>query len=93
MPLIRKFPKRGFRNKFKRRYQLVNLNELNRIKELNISLELLEKDGLIKDKTQLVKILGDGEIKNPITIEAHAFSKTAEEKIKNAGGKIETINA
>lgn len=92
-PLIRKIPKRGFRNKFKQAYQLVNLNALNRIKEPNISLALLEKEGLIKDKAQLVKILGDGEIKNPITIQAHAFSKQAADKIINVGGKIEVVNA
>lgn len=92
-PLIRRIPKRGFVNKFKKEYQIINLGDLNRIKEPNINLELLAKEGLIKDKDRLVKILGDGEIKNPITIQAHAFSKPATEKIVNAGGKIEVISA
>ena len=91
-PLIRRIPKRGFVSKFKKEYQIVNLEGLNRIKESTISLSLLEERGLIKDKGRLVKILGDGEIKNPITVSAHAFSKKAEEKIKNAGGKIEIVN-
>jgi large subunit ribosomal protein L15 len=52
----------------------------------------LQEKGLIKNKQKLVKVLGDGEIKNPITIQAHAFSKKAADGIKNAGGKIEIIN-
>lgn len=92
-PLIRRIPKRGFVNRFKREYQIINLRDLNRIEESNISLDLLEKKGLIKDKNKLVKVLGEGELKNPLTIGAHAFSKQAAEKIRNAGGKIEMVNA
>jgi large subunit ribosomal protein L15 len=93
-PLIRRIPKRGFVNPFKKEYQIVNLKDLNRVKESAvISLELLEKKGLIKDKDRLVKILGEGELKNPLTIHAHAFSKSAATKIQNAGGKIEVVNA
>lgn len=92
-PLIRRMPKRGFTNQFKKEYQILNLSDLGRIKETTVTLELLEEKGLIKDKTKLVKILGDGELKNPVTIQAHAFSKQALEKIKSAGGKIEAINA
>jgi large subunit ribosomal protein L15 len=88
MPLIRRIPKRGFVSRAKLEYQIVNLNELNRIKEENISLDLLKERGLIKDKDKLVKILGDGEIKNPVTIQAHAFSKAAAQKIKDSGGEI-----
>ncbi len=90
--LIRRIPKRGFTNKFKKEYQIVNLDDLAKIRESTITLELLEEKGLIKDKAKLVKILGDGEIKNPITIQAHAFSNKANQEIKNAGGKIEIIN-
>lgn len=94
MPLIRKIPKRGFTSKFKKLYQILNLKDLSRIEETtNISLELLEEKGLIKDRNKLVKILGDGEIKTPITVYAHAISNKAAEKIKNAGGKVEIINA
>ena len=91
-PLIRRIPKRGFTSRFKKVYQIVNLNDLNRIKETTITLELLEEKGLIKNKKRLVKVLGDGGIKSPISIQAHAFSKKAASEIKNAGGKTEIIN-
>jgi large subunit ribosomal protein L15 len=93
MPLIRKIPKRGFVHQFKKEYQLVNLKDLNRIKEPEINLQLLEEKGLIKDKDKLVKILGDGEIKNAVSIQAHAFSKSASDKITQAGGKVEFVHA
>jgi large subunit ribosomal protein L15 len=92
MPLIRRIPKRGFINEFKQEYQIVNLDDLNRIRESTITLELLESNGLIKDKSKRVKILGDGEIKNAVMVQAHAFSKSAVDKIKNAGGKAEVVN-
>ena len=91
-PLIRRIPKRGFVSRFKKEYQIVNLKALNRIRETNITLELLERYGLIKDKSRLVKILGDGEIKNPITLETHAISQKAADKIKGLGGKIELVS-
>lgn len=93
MPLIRKIPKRGFINRAKLEYQIVNLKNLNRIKEKTLTLNLLEEKGLIKDKNKLVKILGEGEIKNPIIIQAHAISKKAAQKIKNAGGTTQILNA
>ncbi len=93
MPLIRKIPKRGFVSRFKKEFQVVNLEDLNKIKETALDPALLEEKGLIKDKGKLVKILGKGEIKNSVNISAHAFSKQAAEKIKKAGGKIEIINA
>jgi large subunit ribosomal protein L15 len=91
-PLIRRMPKRGFTSRFKKEYQIINLSALNKIKEEDINLDLLEAKGLIKDKSKLVKILGDGEIKNPRQIQAHAFSKSAAEKIQKSGGKIEIIH-
>lgn len=92
-PLIRRIPKRGFVNRAKLEYQIVNLDDLGSIKDTAINPQLLEEKGLIKDKLAPVKILSNGEIKSPITIQAHAFSKKALEKIKNAGGTIEVINA
>lgn len=91
-PIIRRIPKRGFTSRFKKIYQVVNLNDLNNIKETNIAPELLEQKGIIKDKNKPVKILGDGELKNAITISAHAFSKKAQDKIIKSGGKPEVIN-
>lgn len=92
MPLIRRIPKRGFTSKFKKEYQIVNLSDLKRIKGALISPEALEKEGLIKDKSRLIKILGDGEIKTPVNIQVHAISKNALEKIKSAGGTVELIH-
>jgi large subunit ribosomal protein L15 len=91
-PLIRRIPKRGFTSKFKKDYQIVNLGELNKLKDLQVTPQLLEERGLIKDKNRWIKILGEGELSNPLTIQAHAFSKNAAEKIQKAGGKIEIIN-
>lgn len=91
MPLIRKIPKRGFTSKGKLKYQLLHLGDLNKIKESMIDLDLLQKKGLIKNKNRLIKILGDGEIKNPVTVQAHAVSKKALQKIEGAGGKVELI--
>jgi large subunit ribosomal protein L15 len=93
MPLIRKIPKRGFTSQSRKVYQIVNIKSLTKIKEETITPELLETKGLIKDRNKLVKILGDGEIKAPLVISAHAFSNKAEEKIKAAGGRLEIINA
>ena len=92
-PLIRKFPKRGFTSLFKKEYQIVNLESIAKIKDAAITPELLEAKGLIKDKNKPVKILGDGEIKRPISIQAHAFSAKAQEKIKGAGGQFEVLHA
>ncbi len=90
-PLIRRMPKRGFTSKFKKKYQLVNLSDLSRLSESIITLDLLQEKGLIKDKAGLVKILGGGEIKNPVSVCAHVFSKKASQSIINAGGTVERI--
>ncbi|HTZ10830.1 MAG TPA: 50S ribosomal protein L15 [Candidatus Margulisiibacteriota bacterium] len=91
-PLIRRIPKRGFTNIFKKEFQLVNLRDLNTIKESAINPVLLEERGLIKNKAKLVKILGDGEIEKAVVVQAHAFSKHAAEAIAKAGGKTEIIH-
>jgi len=91
MPLHRRMPKRGFTNIFKTEYVPVNLNSLAELGETNITLELLRKSGLVRGRKALVKVLGTGEISQAITVQAHKFSKTAEEKITKAGGKIEVV--
>ncbi len=91
-PLIRRMPKRGFVNKFKKTFQIISLEALKNIEEVVITPEILEKKGLIKDKNKSVKILSDGQIKKGITIQAHAFSKKAQDKILEAGGKFEVLN-
>jgi large subunit ribosomal protein L15 len=91
-PLIRKMPKRGFVSNFRKTYQIVNLEDLSSIKETVVTPKLLKDNGLIRDEHDLIKILGSGSIKNPVTIQAHAFSKRAASEIVNAGGKTEIIN-
>jgi len=91
-PLIRRMPKRGFVSNFKKVYQIVNLADLNSIKESMITPLLLKENGLIRNESGLIKILGNGSIKNAVTIQAHAFSKRASSEIASAGGKAEIIN-
>jgi large subunit ribosomal protein L15 len=92
MPLIRKLPKRGFSPRPKKGYHIVNLDTLLLLKkETSITPELLKEKGIIKGPVNFLKVLGDGEIGIPLNIKAHAFSKSALEKIKNAGGKCEII--
>lgn len=87
MPLIRRIPKRGFTFTPKPRYQVVALESLNKFKTgTEVSPETLREARLIRKKSMLVKILGDGELKHALNIKAHAFSRSALEKIKKAGG-------
>ena len=90
-PLIRRIAKRGFVNRFKKEYQIVNLDALNNIKDTVINPEILEKNGLISSRHLPVKILGDGQIKAAVRVQASAFSKSAQEKIKGAGGAFEVL--
>jgi len=90
MPLHRRLPKRGFTNIFRTEYQVVNLDRLAALGEKNITPELMVKNGLA-GKNDLIKVLGDGELKSALTVQAHKFSKSAEEKITKAGGKAELI--
>ena len=92
-PLIRKMPKRGFVSNFKKIYQIVNLENLNKIKAAVITPQLLKENGLIRNELGKVKILGNGSIKQAATIQAHVFSKRAAAEIIAAGGKTEIINA
>ncbi|MDD5059914.1 MAG: 50S ribosomal protein L15 [Candidatus Omnitrophica bacterium] len=90
-PLIRRMPKRGFVSNFKKFYQVINLEDLNKIKETMITPAVLKASGLIKSDSGLIKVLGNGSIKNAVTIQAHVFSKRASEAIAVAGGKTEII--
>lgn len=92
MPLMRKIPKRGFNNRSRVPNEIVNLDllETNFESGSEVTPEKLVTMGIIHNTTPL-KILGTGEIKKTLTIKAHSFSKSAEEKIKAAGGKIEKI--
>ncbi|HYY70315.1 MAG TPA: 50S ribosomal protein L15 [Terriglobales bacterium] len=90
MPLHRRLPKRGFTNIFKKEYAVVNLERIAALGQSTVTLELLRKAGLA-GKHEFVKILGNGELKNAISVQAHKFSKSAEEKITKAGGRIEVV--
>ncbi len=92
MSLIRRLPKRGFRSYPDLKFNIINLNQLNELQEApEITPEHLRSIGMIKGKTRLLKILGDGELALPLNIKAHAFSKGAVEKITKIGGKAEII--
>jgi large subunit ribosomal protein L15 len=90
MPLHRRMPKRGFTNIFRKEFNIVNLDRLAALGETNITPDVLRKAGVISTKHP-VKILGNGEITTAITVYAHKFSKTAQEKITKAGGKFEVL--
>jgi large subunit ribosomal protein L15 len=92
MPLHRRVPKRGFTNIFKKHYSLVHIRDLNRFTpDSTLDVEALAKAGLVKRVKDGVKLLGDGEISHPLVIKVHKVSKTAREKIENAGGKVEVV--
>ena len=94
MPLHRRLPKRGFTNIFKKHYALVNLRDLDGFDAaVMVTPEVLQEKGLIKKLGDGLKILGDGELKAPLKISAHYFSKPALEKIQKAGGTAEVIPA
>jgi len=90
MPLHRRMPKRGFTNIFRKEYNIVSLERLAALGETTINPDVLRKAGVIKTKHP-VKILGDGELSAALTVQAHKFSKSAQEKITKAGGKVEVL--
>jgi len=92
MPLQRRIPKRGFKNNFSVEYSIINLDTINRLKdEAVITPELLIEKGIVKDIKDGLKVLGNGDIRRPVTVKAAAFSTSASEKIAAAGGKTEVI--
>jgi large subunit ribosomal protein L15 len=92
MPLHRRIPKRGFHNPFGVSYSVVNLEELNVFPAgETVTPELLRAHGFIRRATDPIKVLGDGELKNKLTIHAQAFSAAAKEKITKAGGTFEVV--
>jgi len=90
MPLHRRMPKRGFTNIFRQEYSVINLEKLAGLDETTITPEVLRKAGLIRSQRP-VKILGDGDLAKALTVHAHKFSKSAQEKITKAGGKFEVL--
>jgi large subunit ribosomal protein L15 len=92
MPLYRRIPKRGFTNIWRKEYEILNVDDLNRFDEGTVvTPELLLEKRIVRKPSLCVKILGDGTLEKNLTVKAHKFSKTAAEKIEAAGGKAEVI--
>jgi large subunit ribosomal protein L15 len=91
MPMMRRLPKRGFTNIFKKEYTVINVSDLEERFEngAEVSIESLYVAGLINKVKDGVKLLGDGEITKALTVKVNKVSKTAAEKIVAAGGKVE----
>jgi large subunit ribosomal protein L15 len=88
MPLHRRLPKRGFTNIFRTEYAVVNLATIAELGETELTLERFIALKLLRKSKGLLKILGNGEITTAVTVHAHKFSKSAQDKIEKAGGKV-----
>jgi large subunit ribosomal protein L15 len=92
MPLHRRLPKRGFSSPNPKEFAVVNVETLNAFSAgETVTPESLSSKGIIRAQRDGIKVLGDGELKVALTVRAHAFSKSAEEKIARAGGKAEIL--
>ena len=93
MPLHRRVPKRGFTNIFRTEYDVVNLDQLEKLFEqgATVTVDALRDAGIVSSRTALVKVLGRGEVTKALTVQAHKFSGKAAEKLAAAGGKAEAL--
>jgi large subunit ribosomal protein L15 len=91
MPLQRRLPKRGFTNIFQKEYAIINIADLEKLEQTEITPEVLVEQGMIKKVMDGIKVLGNGEIRKAVTVKAHAFSASAKEKIVKAQGKAEIL--
>ena len=91
MPLARRLPKKGFRNNFKKEFQIVNLNKIEKIDTDIVDPKVLYENGLVRSALKPIKILGNGNITKKIKIIGVDFSKSAYEKIQKSGGDISEI--
>ena len=90
MPIHRRLPKRGFSNSlFRKPYQVVTLQAINNLGLETVDAQILQEKGLVRSALQPIKILGDGNIETSVNITASCFSKSAKEKIEQAGGSVE----
>ena len=92
IPLLRRIPKRGFTPPFPKKFEVLNVGDLNDLfkDKAQVTLEYLHQEGIIKRNIPL-KILGDGNITKALNVEAHAFSSSAKMKIESAGGTVRTL--
>ena len=94
IPLIRRLPRRGFNNyEFKKQYSIVNVCDLDKFEDGTVvDIALLKDKGIISKIEKFgLKVLGNGELTKKLTVKAAVFTKTAQEKIEKAGGKIEVL--
>ena len=91
--LMRRLPKRGFNNKFKKEFTVVNVDVLNMFDDgAVVDLKLLVEAGIVKKvEAYGLKVLGDGELTKKLTVKAAKFTASAKEKIEKAGGTVEVI--
>lgn len=96
MPIHRRLPKRGFTSRKRVRgenvYSLVSLDVLEALPVTEVTLDILRENGLVRTKSGLVKILGDGTLTKKLTVEAHAASKSAQEAISRVGGELRLVS-
>ncbi len=95
MPLVRRIPKRGFHNRWAPSVAIINVGDLEERFEAgdDVNLETLRAKNLAKGRFDLLKILGDGPLTKKLTVAAHRFSKSAREKIEQAGGQAVVLSA
>jgi large subunit ribosomal protein L15 len=92
MPMQRRFPKKGFKNPFREDVFVVNVGALSkRFPSGTVDLEVLQNAGMVPRRAGTVKVLGEGDVTNKLTVKATAFSASAKEKIEKAGGKVEIV--
>ncbi|WP_289002298.1 50S ribosomal protein L15 [uncultured Megasphaera sp.] len=92
MPLYRLLPKRGFKNIFAKTYAEVNVSTLNRFEDgTEVTPVTLVDAGIVKNVRGGIRILGNGELEKKLTVKAQGFTKSAQQKIEAAGGKVEVI--
>ncbi len=92
MPLQRRVPKRGFHNRFKKVYQIINIKDLDRFsKDTPVDPKGLVNAGLVKTDRVKIKLLGDGQIDRPLKISVHACTKSARERVEKAGGEVQLL--
>lgn len=93
MPLVRRLPKRGFKNLFRKAVGIVNLEKLNVLpKGSEVTLELAKEKGWVSNQAEFLKVLGKGEIQHSLIIKAHRVSKSAQAKITKAGGQLHLVS-
>jgi len=94
MPLKRRVPKRGFTNTFRKEWAVVNLRDLNRLEGIqDVTPQVLVQSGLVRARSDRIKVLAEGTLTRPLSVQAHRFSQAAIAKIQAAGGRAEVVGS